>query len=64
MNVSTLAKAAVVVGLGFTLMACDNEGPMEKAGKKVDQAATDTQNVIEDKCEDIKSDLNQKDTDC
>ncbi|MBF9003301.1 MULTISPECIES: hypothetical protein [Vibrio] len=64
MKISTLVKAATVVGLGFTLMACDNQGPMEKAGEKVDNAATDTQNAIEDKCEDIKSDLDQKDTDC
>lgn len=64
MRVSTLTKVVAAIGLAFTLMACDDQGPMEKAGEQADQAVTDTQNAIEDKCEDVKENLDAKDTDC
>lgn len=40
---------ASIVGLSFVLQACpDKEGPMEKAGEKVDEAAKDAKRAAED----------------
>ena len=47
------------------LAACDNhEGPMERAGEKIDKAATDVGNAIEDKCEETKEAAGAEDTRC
>jgi len=40
---------ALVLIVGF--VACDKEGPMEKAGKKVDQAVDDVQKAVKKKTE-------------
>ncbi|MDW6092535.1 hypothetical protein [Vibrio rhizosphaerae] len=61
---SFIYRMVAVLGLVFALGACSDEGPMEKAGKKVDDAVQDTQNAIEDKCEDVKDSLNAEDKDC
>lgn len=61
---STIYKVLTTFGLVFLLAACGEEGPMEQAGEQLDEAATDTQNAIEDQCEDIKGELNTEDTDC
>jgi hypothetical protein len=38
-----LRRLVVALGLGLALLAgCEQKGPMEKAGKKVDQAIDDT----------------------
>jgi hypothetical protein len=47
----------------FLLSAC-SEGPAEQAGKKIDNAATDIQNNIEDACENVKDKLNTDNQDC
>lgn len=48
-----------------TLTACDrDEGGMEEMGEKMDEAATDFGNAIEDGCEDMKEGVNADDTDC
>ncbi len=55
--------AAVVLCAG--LAACDlNEGPAERAGESVDEAATDVGNAIEDKCEEAKDSLGMQDSRC
>ncbi len=55
---------AVVCVCGF-LAACDsNDGPLERAGERVDKAATDIGNAIEDKCEEAKEHAGAADTDC
>lgn len=47
------------------LAACDNnDGPMEQAGERVDETATDVGNAIEDKCEEAKKQAGAEDTDC
>ncbi|RLT96032.1 hypothetical protein [Ketobacter sp.] len=49
--------------LGLT--ACDvDEGGAEEAGEKIDEVVTDTGNKVEDLCEDMKQEMNSKDTDC
>lgn len=40
---------AVVFIVGF--VACGNQGPMEKAGKKADQTVTDVQKTVKKKTE-------------
>lgn len=55
--------AALVFCVG--LAACDlNEGPAERAGESVDEAATDVGNAIEDKCEEAKDSLGMQDSRC
>lgn len=47
-----LSKAIVatlfVSALMFTLSACDKQGPLEKAGEKIDDKVEDTGDAIED----------------
>tara|TARA_R110002167_G_scaffold184554_3_gene384978 strand:- start:62 stop:265 length:204 start_codon:yes stop_codon:yes gene_type:complete len=49
----------------FAAAACDSDdGAMEKAGAKIDNATTDLGNKVEDACEDVKEGLNAKDPNC
>ncbi|WP_218763238.1 hypothetical protein [Vibrio parahaemolyticus] len=48
---SFIYRIAAVSGLVFALAACSDEGPMEKAGKKLDETAEEAQNAIEDGCD-------------
>jgi hypothetical protein len=43
--------AAVFV---FGIIACEKEGPMEKAGKKADQAIEKTEEAVEDAAKAVK----------
>ena len=62
---SPLIKTAFIATLLFSLSACDsNDGPLESAGQKIDKAATDMGNAIEDTCEEAKEGMGAKDTDC
>lgn len=63
-NNHSIMKLAIPLGLMFTLAACSEEGPMGKAGEKMDEAVQDTQNAIEDSCENIKEELKAEDEDC
>ena len=38
MKVQRIAALMLAALLGFALVACEQEGPMEKAGKKADEA--------------------------
>ena len=63
MHISKLLLLAAVTSLA--LAACDsNDGMVEKAGQKLDNAATDAGNAIEDTCEDVKKNAGAKDTNC
>ena len=53
----------LVILASFSLTGCE-EGPLEEAGKSLDKTVTDVGNKIEDACEDVKEDVNAKDTDC
>ena len=46
------------------LVACEQEGPFERAGESIDEAAEDVGNEIEDACEDVKDAAGAKDGDC
>ncbi len=51
--------------LALPLAGCDrNQGPFEEAGEKMDEAATDFGNSVEDACEDMKEGMNAEDKDC
>jgi hypothetical protein len=59
-----LFAVTLVGALSFSSVACHKEGPAERAGKKLDEAATDVGNAVEDKCEKAKEGLGAKDTNC
>jgi hypothetical protein len=60
-----LARMFAVMCVCGVLAACDNnDGPMERAGERIDKAATDIGNAIEDKCEEAKKHAGASDTDC
>ena len=47
--------AAMLAGLMFTgLSACEKEGPAEKAGKAIDEAASDMSDSTKETMEDIE----------
>jgi len=60
------AKAFSLIAIMLlSLTACDrDEGGMEEMGEKMDEAATDFGNAVEDGCEDMKEGVNADDTDC
>lgn len=62
MNITKLFALLMVAMLSLT--ACNEQGPMEKAGEAIDDAATDAGNAVEDACEDVKDAANAEDTDC
>ena len=68
MEITTVLKrlSIMLVAATFTLglSACDTDGPAEDAGEKMDNAATDTGNAIEDACENVKEGAGADDTDC
>ncbi len=66
MKIKKLLILLAIVSIGsFTTTACDNnDGPAEKAGHKVDAAAKDVGNAIEDACEKVKKGADAEDTDC
>lgn len=60
----TTQMLAVLCVCGW-LAACDNsDGPVERAGERVDETTTDVGNAIEDKCEEAKEQAGAEDTDC
>ena len=60
----TVFSATLVAVMSFGVVACHKEGPAERAGKKLDETATDVGNAVEDKCEKAKEELGAKNTDC
>lgn len=48
----------------WLVTACEQQGPAERAGEKIDEATEDIGNAVEDACEDIKDAANADDTDC
>ena len=60
---NSLTYAALLLA---TILAygCENDGPAERAGEAIDDAARDVENSIEDACEEIKEGVNADDKDC
>jgi predicted small secreted protein len=48
----------------LSLAACEQQGPFEEAGERIDEASEDAGNAIEDACEDAKDALGAEDKDC
>ena len=63
-NLRKTIYAMLLATLTFSVVGCEQKGPAEKAGEKVDEAITDTGNAIEDACEDVKEGMGAKDEDC
>ena len=65
-KLTTLIKIFSMISVMiFAVAACDSDdGAMEKAGAKIDNATTDLGNKVEDACEDVKEGLNAKDPNC
>ena len=61
---NALKAVILILATTFMLGACEQEGPMERAGEKLDNAATDAGNAVEDACEDAKKNMGADDTDC
>ena len=59
-----VVAAVLVAALSLGVVACEKKGPAERAGEKIDKAATDAGNAIEDKCEKVKEGMGAKDPDC
>ena len=56
-------KMLIALPLVLSLTACGNGGA-EEAGENIDEMVTDAGNAVEDACEDVKEELEAKDTDC
>lgn len=52
--------AAMILALG----GCEEQGPFEEAGEKIDESIENTENAIEDACEKLKEELDKEDKDC
>lgn len=64
MRNSTKYKSLAAIGAALLFLSACNEGPAEKAGENIDDAAVDVGNSIEDSCEEVKESLNAEDKDC
>ena len=62
-NLKHLSAMAILLASLGAVTAC-SENNAESVGEKIDQAATDAGNAIEDACEDVKEGVDAKDTDC
>lgn len=51
---SALTAILIASGVMFTLVACEKEGPMEKAGEKIDQAAEEVQEEVRQTKENVE----------
>ncbi len=74
-NTPFVYRLLAVLGLVFAIAACTDEGPMEEAGKSLDNAAEeagqtlddaaeDTKDAVKEECEKLKESMNAEDTDC
>ena len=54
-----LFLAALVTALSLGLAGCEKEGPMERAGEKLDEAAEEVKDAAEDAVDDIKDATDQ-----
>jgi hypothetical protein len=61
---SILRVLPLIFAITLGVAACDKQGPMERAGERIDDASQDVGNAIEDACEDTKEGMNADDADC
>jgi predicted small lipoprotein YifL len=55
--IRTLVTILAVFGLATALTACGDEGPMERAGEAIDDAATDVADSAEDATDKVKDSM-------
>ena len=67
----TSLKIASLFLAGLLVVACEQDGPAERAGEAIDDAADELRdggdniaNAIEDACEEVKEGVDAKDKDC
>lgn len=61
---NTLRTTILLTMFGLALAGCEQQGPFEEAGERVDEAAEDVGNAVEDACEDVKDAAGARDEDC
>ena len=54
----------LAAALALTLAGCNNDGPAENAGEKIDNSMDKMGNQIEDACEEAKEGAKMDDQDC
>lgn len=59
MNIHRTAAAALVAAFAFTLAACEQEGPAERAGKALDNAVEQAGDKIENAGDKAKDALDE-----
>lgn len=57
-------KLVLMSMLTVGMLGCEKDGAAENAGEKLDEAATDIGNKIEDNCEEAKEAAGANDTRC
>ena len=55
--IRTLITIVAITGLATALSACQDEGPMEEAGKAIDGAASDVVDAADDANDKIKDEV-------
>lgn len=56
--------ALVSLALALSVAACEEQGPFESAGEKIDEAADDAKDALDDACEEAKEAAGAEDQDC
>ena len=54
-----LFLAALIAALSLGLAGCEKEGPMERAGEKLDEAAEEVKDAAEEAADEIKDATDQ-----
>ena len=54
MKVKTTMTMALTAVVGLILVACDNDGPAENLGERVDDAVSDTQDRLENAADEAR----------
>jgi predicted small secreted protein len=60
---NSLTWASLILA-AFLASGCDNDGPAERAGERIDSAADEVGDAVEDACEEIKEGVDAEDRDC
>ncbi|GAB1267835.1 hypothetical protein NBRC116493_10880 [Aurantivibrio infirmus] len=53
-----------LIFMGAGIVACEKDGPAERAGEKIDEVTTDVGNAVEDACEDVKESAGAENSNC